>query len=48
MVKQDSVVKLSNIVVPCAGKESKDDFGYLKSYRVMPTYSREGMDALFE
>ena len=38
MVKQDSVVKLSNLVVPSARKESKAAVGYLKSYnRVMPT-----------
>ena len=48
MVKQNSVVKLSNLVVPCAGKESKAGCGYLESYRVMPAYSRKGMDALFD
>ena len=48
MVKQGSVVKLSNIVVPCVGKENKAGCGYLKSYRFMPAYSREGMDALFD
>ena len=38
MVKQDSVVKLSNLVVPSARKESKAAGGYLKSYnRVIPT-----------
>ena len=31
MVKQDFVVKLSNLVVPSAGKESKAAGGYLKS-----------------
>ena len=31
MVKQDFVVKLSNLVVPSAGKESKATGGYLKS-----------------
>ena len=30
MVKQASVVKLSNIVVPCAVNESKAGCGYLK------------------
>ena len=48
MAKQDSVVKLNDLVVSCAGKESKAGCGYLKSYRVMPAYSREGMDALFD
>ena len=48
MAEQDSVVKLSDLVVSCAGKESKAGCGYLKSYRVMPAYSREGMDALFD
>ena len=48
MVKQGSVVKLNNLVVPCARKESKDSRGYLKSYRVVPAYSREGMYALFD
>ena len=48
MVKQDSIVKLSNIMVPCAGKENKAGCGYLKSYRVMPAYSREVMHALFD
>ena len=38
MVKQDSVVKLSSFVVPCAEKESKAGRGYLKSYKVMPAY----------
>lgn len=37
MFKQVSVVKLSNLVVPSAGEESKAAGGYLKSYnRVMP------------
>ena len=48
MVKQDSVVKLSNLVVPCAGNESKAGCGHLESYRVKPAYSRKGMDALFD
>ena len=48
MVKQDSVVKLRNLVVPCARKESKAGCGYLESYRVMPAYSRERMDAIFD
>ena len=48
MVKQDFVVKLSNLVVPCAGKESKAGCGYLESYKVMPAYSREGIDTLFD
>ena len=43
MVKQDSGVKLSNLLVPCAGKESKAGCGYLGSCRVMPAYSREGI-----
>ena len=48
MVKQNSVVKLSNLVVPYVGKESKASCGYLESYRLKPAYSREGMDALFD
>ena len=48
MVKLDSVVKLSNLVVPCAGKESKAGCGYLESYRAMRAYSRERMDAFFD
>ena len=48
MVKQDSVVKLSNIVVPRVRKGSKAGCGYLKSHRVMPAYSREGTDALLD
>ena len=37
MVKQDSVVKLSNLVVPCAIKESHAS-----------TFFMEGMDELFD
>ena len=48
MVKQDSVVKLSNFVVPCSEKESKADCGFLESYRAMSAYSRKGMDGLFD
>ena len=48
MVILDSVVKLSNSVVPYAGKESKAGCGYRKSYKVIPAYSKEGMDALFD
>ena len=48
MVKQDSVAKLSNFVVPCSEKESKADCGFLESYRAMPAYSRKGMDGLFD
>ena len=48
MVKQDSVVKLRNLLVPCARKENKAGCGYLESYRVMPAYSRERMDAIFD
>ena len=48
MVKQDSVVKLSNLVDPCARKVSEAGCGYLESYRVMSAYSREPMDALFD
>ena len=39
MVKKDSVVKPSNLVVPCARRESEAGGGYLKSYGVMSTYS---------
>ena len=40
MVKEESVVKLSNLAPPCSGKESKASCGYLESYRAMPAYSR--------
>ena len=39
MVKKDFVVKPSNLVLPCARKESKAGGGYLRSYGVMSTYS---------
>ena len=48
MFKQDSVVKLSNLVVPRAEKERKAGDGYVKSYRAMPVYSRKRIDALFD
>lgn len=35
-------------MAPCDGKESNAGDGYLKSYRVMLEYSRNGMDALFD
>ena len=39
MVKKDFVVKPSNLVLPCARKESKAGDGYLRSYGVMSAYS---------
>ena len=47
-INRSGAIVVSNLVVPCARKESKDGSGYLKSYRVGPAYPREGMDALFD
>ena len=48
MVKQDSTIKLRNLAVPCDGKESKAGGGYLKPYSVMPAYTRQEMQALYD
>ena len=48
MVKHDPAVKLSNLVVACARKEIKDGGRYLKPYRVVLAYSREGMHFLLD
>ena len=48
MVKQDSTIKLRNLAVLCDGKESKAGGGYLKPYSVMPAYTRQEMQALYD
>ena len=48
MVKQDSTIKLRNLAVLCDGKESKAGGGYLKPHSVMPAYTRQEMQALYD